>query len=80
MVIRLIQAAVVAAVLAAIITSLPDIKRQLEIRQMRARGALAGHGVRTASVTRPASPDPGRQECLPGRQASRLLPAGLCGS
>ena len=34
MVTRLIKAAVVAAVLTAIITSLPDIKRYLEIRQM----------------------------------------------
>jgi hypothetical protein len=34
MVIRLIKAAVVAAVLAAIITALPDIKRYLEIREM----------------------------------------------
>ncbi len=34
MVIRLIKAAVVAVVLAAIITSLPDIKRYLEIREM----------------------------------------------
>lgn len=34
MIIRLIKAAVIAAVLAAIITSLPDIKRYLEIREM----------------------------------------------
>jgi hypothetical protein len=34
MLVRLIKAAVVAAVLAAIITSLPDIKRYLEIREM----------------------------------------------
>jgi Ca2+/Na+ antiporter len=34
MVIRLVKAAVIAAVLAAIITSLPDIKRYLEIREM----------------------------------------------
>jgi hypothetical protein len=34
MIIRLIKAAVVAAVLAAIITSLPDIKRYLDIREM----------------------------------------------
>ena len=31
---RLIKAAVVAAVLAAVIQSLPDIKRYLELRQM----------------------------------------------
>ena len=34
MIIRLVKAAVIAAVLAAIITSLPDIKRYLEIREM----------------------------------------------
>jgi len=34
MVIRLVKAAVIAAVLAAIITSLPDVKRYLEIREM----------------------------------------------
>ncbi len=34
MIIRLIKAAVLAAVLAAIIQSLPDIKRYLEIREM----------------------------------------------
>jgi hypothetical protein len=34
MVIRLIKAAVLAAVIAAVITSLPDIKRYLEIREM----------------------------------------------
>ena len=34
MVMRLIKAAAIAAVLAAIITSLPDIKRYLEIREM----------------------------------------------
>ena len=34
MVMRLIKAAVLAAVLATIITSLPDIKRYLEIRDM----------------------------------------------
>ena len=34
MIIRLIKAAVIAVVLAAVITSLPDIKRYLEIREM----------------------------------------------
>ena len=34
MVIRLIKAVFLAAVLAAIVTSLPDIKRYLEIREM----------------------------------------------
>jgi len=34
MIIRLIKAVVVAAVLAAIISSLPDVKRYLEIREM----------------------------------------------
>jgi hypothetical protein len=43
MVIRLIKAMVVAVVLAAIITSLPDIKRYLEIREMR-QGVRREHG------------------------------------
>ena len=34
MITRLINAAIIAAVLAAIIQSLPDIKRYLEIREM----------------------------------------------
>jgi hypothetical protein len=34
MVIRLIKAAVLAAVLAAIVQSLPDLKRYLELREM----------------------------------------------
>jgi hypothetical protein len=34
MITRLIKAAIIAAVLAAIIQSLPDIKRYLEIREM----------------------------------------------
>ena len=34
MVMRLVKAAVIAAVLATIITSLPEIKRYLEIREM----------------------------------------------
>jgi hypothetical protein len=35
---RLVKAAVIAGVLALIITSLPDIKRYLEIRDMLTRG------------------------------------------
>ncbi len=34
MVTRLIKAAIVAAILAAVINSLPDIKRYLELREM----------------------------------------------
>ncbi len=34
MITRLIKAAIIAAVLAAIVQSLPDIKRYLEIREM----------------------------------------------
>jgi hypothetical protein len=34
MVSRLIKAAVIAAILATVITSLPDIKRYLELREM----------------------------------------------
>jgi hypothetical protein len=34
MITRLIKAAIIAAILAAIIQSLPDIKRYLEIREM----------------------------------------------
>jgi hypothetical protein len=34
MIIRLIKAAVLAAVLAAIVQSLPDLKRYLELREM----------------------------------------------
>jgi hypothetical protein len=44
MVSRLVKAAVVAAVLALVIESLPDIKRYLEIRDMLARQLLVRHG------------------------------------